>query len=159
MHHQCYLMWTTWFNFLVNDLRVFKFDYILLQCFTCSLHRKKWQVKNWKKNIPAYPNFFALSLIFFGILVNGTFSNLKLNFFIITGFLCSNRYVKQELLINHSWISPTLQREWGLEFCLFRGRSRSNLWFLLIFVLINPRNIAIQGICMGVTSFNIYPNF
>ena len=152
-------MWTTWLNFLVNDLRVFKFDYILLQCPTCSLYRKKWQVKNWKKNIPAYPNFFALSLIFFGILVNDTFSNLKLNFFIITGFICSNRYVKQELLINHSWISPTLQREWGLEFCLFRGRSRSNLWFLLIFVLINPRNITIQGICMGVTSFNIYPNF
>ena len=27
--------------------------------------------------------------------------------------------MKQVVLINHSWISPTLQKEWGLEFCLF----------------------------------------
>ena len=49
---------------------------------------------------------------FFGSLVNGTFSNLKLNVFIITGFICNNKYVKQLVLIKHSWISPTLQRGW-----------------------------------------------
>ena len=41
----------------------------------------------------------------------------------------SNKYVKQVVLINHSWISlpspspppshPALQKGWGLEFCLF----------------------------------------
>ena len=31
----------------------------------------------------------------------------------------SNKYVKQVVLINHSWISPTLQKGWELEFCLF----------------------------------------
>ena len=54
-----------------------------------------------------------------GDLVNDTFSNLKLNVFIITGFICSNKYVKQKVLINHSWISLTLQSEWGLKFCFF----------------------------------------
>ena len=53
--------------------------------------------------------------IFFGSLVNDTFSNLKLNVFIITGFICKNKYVKQVVLM----ISPTLQRGLGLEFCLF----------------------------------------
>ena len=48
-----------------------------------------------------------------------TFSNLKLNSFIITGFICSNKYVKQVVLINLSWISPMLQIRWGLELCLF----------------------------------------
>ena len=35
----------------------------------------------------------------FGCLVNDTFSNLKLNVFIITGIICSNNYVKQLVLI------------------------------------------------------------
>ena len=36
---------------------------------------------------------------------------------IITGFICSNNYVKQNVLINHGWISPTLQRlEIGVPF-------------------------------------------
>ena len=43
----------------------------------------------------------------------------KLNGFFITGFICSKKYLKQVVLINHSWISPTLQSRWGLEFCLF----------------------------------------
>ena len=42
-----------------------------------------------------------------------------LNVLIITGFICSNKYVKQVVLINDSWISPTLQRELEAEFCLF----------------------------------------
>ena len=65
---------------------------------------------------------YLLSLIiniFFGSLVNTTFSTLKVNVFIITGLICSNKYVKQLVLINHSFISPTLQREWGLEFRSF----------------------------------------
>ena len=57
--------------------------------------------------------------IFFQSLVNDTFSNLKLNLFIINGFICSNKYLKQVVWINHSWISPTLQRGWGFKFCLF----------------------------------------
>ena len=39
--------------------------------------------------------------------MNDTFSNLKVIIFIITGFVCSNKYVKQVVLINYSWISPT----------------------------------------------------
>ena len=68
-----------------------------------------------------YPqnNFLDLSLIFFGSLANETFSNFKFNVFIITGSIFSNKYVKQVVLINHGWISPTLQKGWRLEFCLF----------------------------------------
>ena len=55
---------------------------------------------------------------FVGNLVNNTFSNSKLNVFIDSGFICSNKYVKQVLLLNHSWIPSMLQRGWGLEFCL-----------------------------------------
>ena len=57
--------------------------------------------------------------IFFESLVNDTFSNLRLNVFIITGSFCSNKYAKRVVLINHRWVSSTLQRGWGLEFCLF----------------------------------------
>ena len=86
--------------------------------------------------------------------------------FINTGFTCSNKYVKQVVLINNSWIYPKFQRGWGLEFCLFsekwrtgtffpkkgRGISRgkllreSSLRLLQVFVFINPRNIIIYGI-------------
>ena len=55
----------------------------------------------------------------FGSLVNDTFSNLKLNVFNITGFICSDKYVKEVVLIKNSWISPMLQRGWGLESCSF----------------------------------------
>ena len=41
-------------------------------------------------------------MFFFESLVNDKFSNLKLNVFLITGFICSNKYVKQVVLINHS---------------------------------------------------------
>ena len=47
--------------------------------------------------------------IFFGSLVNGTFSYLKLSVFIITGFICSNKHVKQVVFINYSSIPPTHQ--------------------------------------------------
>ena len=58
-------------------------------------------------------------MFFSGSLINDKFLNLKLNVFIITGFICSTEYVNQVVLINHSWISPTLLKRWGLEFCLF----------------------------------------
>ena len=57
-----------------------------------------------------------LSLIFFlfvFILINDTFSNLKMIVFIITGFICSNKEVKHVILFYHSGISPTLQMQWG----------------------------------------------
>ena len=47
----------------------------------------------------------------FGSLVNSTFSNLKLNAFIITGFTCSKQYVKQVVFPNHIWIFLALQGE------------------------------------------------
>ena len=43
----------------------------------------------------------------------------KCHIFVITCFICSNKHVKQLVWINHSCISLTLQKEWGLEFCLF----------------------------------------
>ena len=48
-----------------------------------------------------------------------TFSNLKLYVFVITGFICSDKCIKQVVLINHSWISPMLQRGWELMRILF----------------------------------------
>ena len=125
--------------------------------------------------------FLGFSLIFFWGLVNETFSNFKLNIFFITGFICSNKEVKQKVLINHISTSPTIQRGWGLQLCLFSkkwGRiyvstkkgevgvteqewrllRESNLWLLLVFVFIDPRNITIPGIFIRVISFNIYPN-
>ena len=61
-------------------------------------------------------NHFVYFIIinFFGSLVNTTFSNLKVNIFIINSFICTNKCVKQLVLINHSCISPRLQREWRL---------------------------------------------
>ena len=50
---------------------------------------------------------------FFGSLVNDKFPNLKLNVFIITGFICINKFAKRVVLINHSWISHMLKRRWG----------------------------------------------
>ena len=53
-------------------------------------------------------NFISnMSYNCFRDLVKDTFSNLKLDVFIITGFICSKKYVKQVVLMNHSWISPT----------------------------------------------------
>ena len=94
----------------------------------------------------------------------------------------SNKYVKQVALINHSWISPTLQKGWELEFCLFfkkwgrvqfsprkgevdKMQRNEGCWgrityvYLLIFVFINPRNFLILGIYVKVTSFITHPNF
>ena len=64
---------------------------------------------------------------FFESLVNDTFSNLKLNAFIIS-FIIINRYMKQVVLIYHSWISHMLQRGWGFEFCLF-SKKKGRVYF------------------------------
>ena len=48
---------------------------------------------------------------------------MKLNIFIIIFVTSSNKYVKYVVLINHSWISPTLQSGWGLEFGLFSKKD------------------------------------
>ena len=37
----------------------------------------------------------------------------------------STKYVKQVVLINHSWIASTLQKRWGLGFCLFSKKGGS----------------------------------
>ena len=61
---------------------------------------------------------WVINNLFLGI-INDLFSNLKLIIFIITGFICSNKDVKQVDLINHSWFSPISQRRWELEPYLF----------------------------------------
>ena len=64
--------------------------------------------------------FLFYRLQFFGSLVNHAFSNLKLDTFIITDFICSNKFMEQEVLINYSWISPhiTKDMEIGVVFIL-----------------------------------------
>ena len=83
------------------------------------VHVPVWPKKLWVGH--CYPKHIFLGLIinFFVSLVSETLSDFKFNVFIITGSIFSNKYVKQVVLINHSWISPTLQKGWGLEFCLF----------------------------------------
>ena len=71
-------------------------------------------------------------------LVNETYSNLKFNVFAITGSIFSNKYWKQVVLINHSWISPTLQKGWWLEFCLFFKK-----WGRILF---SPRKVEVGKI-------------
>ena len=46
--------------------------------------------------------------------VNDKFSNLILNVFIITGFISSNKEVKQIALINHRWISANFTKGIGV---------------------------------------------
>ena len=109
------------------------------------------------------------NFLFLWSLVNDTYSNLKLVVFITTSFVCSKKELKQIVLINHSYISLTLERGrgwssvyspksgrgWGKFFTKkcrswwnSRGRllRESNLWFSLNFVFVNPRNVRIQGI-------------
>ena len=74
--------------------------------------------------------FFAQLFFFsfFGSLVNETFSDLKFNVFIITGSIFSTKYVKQVVLINHSWISPTLQKGWGLELFILQKMGKGTFF-------------------------------
>ena len=93
---------------------MFKFDCILLQCFVCSLYTvEKKMTKKWKKKKKILPSYLPY---FFGacnppVLYQDVFS--------YCGISIINKYVKQAVLINHSWIYPNLQKRWELEFCLF----------------------------------------
>ena len=131
-------------------------------------------MKKKKSYLPTYPIF----------LEHVTPSAVPRHIFILLNqYWISNKYVKQIILINLNWISPTLQKGWELEFCLFfkkwrrvhfspkKGEAgkiveewrllRENNLCLLANLCVykskkhyNPRYIYIK-----VTSFIIYPNF
>ena len=76
--------------------------------------KKNWQKSEKKKKkksyLPTYPIF----------LEHVTPSAVPRHIFILLNqYWISNKYVKQIILINLNWISPTLQKGWELEFCLF----------------------------------------
>ena len=129
--------------------------------------RKKIMTKNWKKILLTYLSYFFWAC-------NPRCHTQTLSYYWIS---ISNKYVKQVVLINDSWISPTLLKEWGLEFYLFfkkwsegaifhkrerlvKYEKNEGCWgrityvYLLIFLFINPRNITIPGIYIKVTGFN-----
>ena len=63
-----------------------------------------------------------INLLVYKYVINifsGSLVNEKLSVFVTTGFICITKYVKHVVLINRSWISPTVQNRWGLMFCLF----------------------------------------
>ena len=77
---------------------------------------------------PTY--FFGLKInMFFVRLVNETLSNFKFNVFIITRSVFSNKYVNQIILINQSWISPTLQKDgdWSFVYSSKNGEGYISL--------------------------------
>ena len=96
--------------------------------------------------------------------------------FIITEFICSNQEVKQVVWLiiaessqfykgERSWISVYSPKNqfWGkltptstLPPRQERLLWEINLWFLLVFVFVNPKNIKV---CTGVASFHVCPNF
>ena len=85
------------------------------QCFTCSLYTvEKKLTKIWKKiKHPTY-----LPILFF--LEHVTPSTLPVpDVFSYCWMSIRNKYVKQVVLINHSWISPSLQKGRELKFCIF----------------------------------------
>ena len=86
----------------------------MLQCFICSLHtvENKAMTKKWKKNQKCY-------LPTYRIFSEHVTPVLYLDEFPCCWISISNKYVKQAVLINHRWISPTLQKGWELELCLF----------------------------------------
>ena len=79
-------------------MTVFKFDWILLHLIVpCALCiKKKYKRKNWKKkkkNLPIYLSYSTAYLLILS-LPNDTFSDVKLNVPIITGFICSSYFTK-----------------------------------------------------------------
>ena len=85
----------------------------MLLCFICSLYTvEKKNDKKVKKNqkfyLPTYPIF-----------LEHVTPVLYPDAFPYHWIRISNKYVKQVVLINHSWISPILQQGWELELCLF----------------------------------------
>ena len=101
-------------NFRQSVCRMVRSPILLLKSWFQHMHPVCLK-KIWVRHV----YFQHIFKYFFGSLVNETFSNLKFNVFIITGSIFSNRYVKQVVFIKHSWIIPTLQKGWGLEFYLF----------------------------------------
>ena len=122
---------------------------------------------------PKHIFFLLYHQHFFGNLVNDTFSNLKLNVFMITCFIV----VTKRLIIAGSPLLYKEEWDWSFAYSLknwgraylsprkeevekiveaWKLRRESNLWLVLIFVFIKPRNITIQSqaIYIRVTSFN-----
>ena len=65
--------------------------------------------------------------------INNLFCKLvrfKVFFFFITSFISSKKDVKQVILINHSWISLTLQRDEGWSFVHSPNKSAGGQIFL-----------------------------
>ena len=148
------------------------FASVFHMAFVYSRKKRQWQKSEKKKYqksyLPTYPIFFEHVT---PVLYPDAFPYCWISI--------SNKYVKQLVLINHSWISPTLQKGWELELCLFfkkwarvhfspkkgevgkiieewRLQKENNLCLL---AGLNPRNITIPGIYIKVTNFIIYPNF
>ena len=61
--------------------------------------------------------------------MNESLSTFKFNVFIITRSVFSNKYVKQIILINQSWISPTLQKDgdWSFVYSSKNGEGYISL--------------------------------
>ena len=164
MYFLCHLIWPRWFNFLFASVFHMLFIY----------SRKKTMTKKWKKILLTYLSYF---------LEHVTPSAVPRHIFILLNqYWISKKYVEQIILINYNWISPTLQKGWKLEFCLFfkkwgrvqfsprkgevgKMQRNKSCWarityvYLPIFVFINQGNITIPGIYIKWTSFIIYTNF
>ena len=99
-----------WFNFLVHNLSAWVWlDFASVFHMLFAYSRKKYDKKGKK-----YPTY--LTILFFWsmqppVLYPDAFSYCWISI--------SNKYVKQVVLINHSWISHTLQKGWELKFYLF----------------------------------------
>ena len=108
LHFLCHLIWPRWFNFLVHEcLNLTRF------CFSVSyalcISRKKSNDKKVKKKSKILPTY--LSYFFGACNLNAAPRYISI--------LLNHKYVKQVVLINHSWVSPILQQVWELELCLF----------------------------------------
>ena len=92
---------------------------------------------------PTY--FFGLKInMFFVSLVNETLSNFKFNVFIITRSVFSNKYVKQIILINQSWISPTLQKDGDWSFVYSSKNGEGYIFLKKRRRLLNSREIKVD---------------
>ena len=85
-------------------------------------------------------------------------------FYIITGFICIEKEVKQVVLINHSWLSLTIQRGWGWSSVnspkswdggKFSSQKKERLLSLCLLI----QETLQSKVYTRVTSFNKYPYF
>ena len=101
----CHLIWPRWFNFLVHEcLNLIRF------CFNVPYALCIYTVEKnqWQKKI--LPNFLP-TLFFWSMQPHVLYPDVFSSCWIII----SNKYVIQVVLINHSWIYPTLQKGWEIE--------------------------------------------